>query len=154
MNHEALEIENNHVFTDFDKALILGKYCEEIIEHEFKYQGIPIIRTQGKNDVDFILPNGQTLEWKMDLRSQNTNAGAIEWKSLQRKADWYGYTFTYARIYTFKKLEQLYLSGKIPAGGFGDAEYEGRIVRGMGKEGLPLYQFINSLKSSDTRNSN
>lgn len=135
------------VYPQFDQALALGHYVEDVIDHEFKYQGIPVIRTQGKNDFDFILPDGKTLEWKVDVRSQCTGAGAIEWPTLQRRADYYGYTLTYARIYTYLELEQLYLGGKIPGGGIGDLGYSGRYIRNMGKHGIPLYQFINDLKN-------
>lgn len=135
-----------HLYPEFESALALGQYNEEVIAHEFKYQGIPIIRTEGKNDFDFILPDGRTLEWKLDVRSQATGCGAIEWPSLQRRADLYGYTFTYAKLYTHQQLEALYLQGKIPDKGFGPQGYDGRYVRGMGKEGLPLWQFIKELK--------
>jgi hypothetical protein len=134
------------LYPQFDQALVLGKYNEEVIAHEFYYQGVPLVRTEGKHPFDFYLPDGRSLEIKIDVRSQCTNAGAVEWPTLQRMADLYLYTFTYNRIYTHKELEQLYLSGKVPSGGFGDLGYTGRYIQGMGKHGKPGYQFIRELK--------
>ncbi|OFW04939.1 MAG: hypothetical protein A3I61_17205 [Acidobacteria bacterium RIFCSPLOWO2_02_FULL_68_18] len=140
--------QGEHVFTDFNRSLALGKYNEQVIEHEFRYQGIPIKRTDGKNDFDFFLPNGKSVEVKIDIRSQCTGSGAVEWPTLQRMADYYIYSLTYARVFTHKQLQDLYLRGKIPAGGFGDLAYDGRIVSHMGKEGIPMYQFIRDLKAN------
>jgi hypothetical protein len=141
--------DGEHVFTKFEPALVLGKYNEDVIAHEFAYQGIPAKRTEGKNNFDFILPNGQTLEWKIDIRSQCTGSGAIEYPTLKRGADYYGYTFTYARVFTHSELEYLYLhQSHLPAGGMGDAAYDGRLVRNMGKHGIPFYQFLRDLKQS------
>lgn len=137
------------VYPEWEEALALERYNARVIKHEFDYQGVPIEQTTGKNDVDFILPDGRTIEWKFDIRSQCTGSGAIEWKSLQRRADLYGYTFTYNRLYTYQELEFLYLhQGKKVEGGFGNLDYDGRYVRGMGKAGIPGYQFINGLKLS------
>lgn len=135
-----------HLHPQFSEALAIGRYNEEIVAHEFTRSGIPIVHTEGKNDFDFILPNGQTLEWKLDVRSQCTGNGAIEWPTILRGADYYGYTFTYARIYTYQQYKELYMRGFLPAGGMGDRPYDSRYVRRMGREGLPLYQFIRDWK--------
>lgn len=138
------------VYTQFGKALVLGEYNQEVIAHEFAYQGVPLTPTHGKHPFDFYLPSGKSLEVKIDLRSQCTGAGAIERPTLQRRADFYLYTLTYARVYPYALLEQLYLAGRIPDGGLGDASYDGRYVNWMGKQGVPMYEFINSLKQSET----
>lgn len=127
---------------------MLGKHNEDVIEHEFRYQGIPLIKTQGKHPFDFYLPDGRSVEVKIDLRSQCTGAGAVEWPTLMRQADIYIYTLTYARVFTHKELEELYMHGKVPWGGMGDLGYTGRYIKGMGKQGLPLWQFIQNLKES------
>jgi len=65
------------VYPQFEKALIIGKYNEEVIAHECAYQGIPLIQAEGKDDFDFHLPDGRSLEAKIDLRSQCTGYGAM-----------------------------------------------------------------------------
>ena len=73
-----------HVYPTFEKALALGQYNEEVIAHEFAYQGIQLTPTDGKHPFDFFLPDGRSVEVKMDVRSQCTGMGAIEWKTIQR----------------------------------------------------------------------
>lgn len=141
------EQQGEHVYADFDRSLEIGRYNENVIAHEFAYQGVPLTPTPPGHPFDFYLPSGKSLEVKIDLRSQCTGAGAIEWPTLARRADFYLYTLTYARVYPHALLEQLYMSGKIPDGGFGGAGYDGRWVRGMGRQGVPMYEFINSLKN-------
>jgi hypothetical protein len=136
------------VYSEFEASLALGQHNEEVIAHEFAYQGIPVRRTEGKNDVDFFLPNGQSVEVKIDLRSQCTGSAAIEWPTLQRNADFYIYTLTYARVLPHSLLQTLYSYGKIPDGGFGPQGYHGRYVRNLGREGMPLWQFIKLMKAS------
>ena len=140
-------MQGEHVHPQFEPALVLGKYNEEVIAHEFRYQGVPVQQTEGKNDFDFILPDGRSVEVKIDLRSQCTGAAAVEWPTLQRMADFYIYTLTYARVLTHKELQAHYLTGKIPAEGFGDLGYSGRYVRSLGRAGVPLWQFIKELRS-------
>jgi hypothetical protein len=72
--------------------------------------------------------------------------GAIEWPTVLRNADFYIQTLTYARVYTHEQYEHLYLHGKKPAAGVGDLDYDARLIRNMGREGQPLYQFINDMK--------
>jgi hypothetical protein len=139
--------DGNTVESEFEESLALGKHNEKVIAHEFGYQGVPLAATQGKHDFDFYLPDGRSLEVKIDLRSQATGCGAIEWPTLQRNAEIYVYTFTYARVFTHAELKALYLSGKVPHKGFGSVGYTGRYVKGMGKQGIPLWQFIDSLKT-------
>lgn len=142
------ERKGEHVFTDFDSSLIIGRYNETVVAHEFEFQGIPLTRTEGKHPFDFYLPDGRSLEIKLDIRSQGTGAGIIEWPTLQRLADLYLYTFTYNRVFTHKELEFLYMhQGKIPSSGFGDLGYTGRIIPRMGKYGIPGYQFIKELRA-------
>jgi len=137
------------LYPQFDQALVLGKYNEEVVAHEFEFQEIPLIRTEGKHPFDFFLPDGRSLEIKIDIRSQGTGAGIIEWPTLQRRADFYLFTFTYNRVFAYQELEQLYMHyGKLPSGGFGDMGYGGRIVPRMGKYGIPGYQFIKELRAS------
>jgi len=140
------------LYPEFADALIIGKYNERVIAHEFEFQGVPLTPTVGKDDFDFYLPDGRSLEVKIDLRSQCTGMGAVEWPTLQRNADYYVYTLTYARVYTHQQLQDLYLHGKKPAAGLGDLGYDARLIRNMGKDGLPLYQFINSFKQQSLEN--
>lgn len=135
-----------HFHPEWSQALQIGKYNESVIAHEFAYQGIPLIPTEGKNDFDFHLPDGRSLEVKIDLRSQCTGYGAIEWPTLQRGADFYVYSLTYARVFTHAELNQLYLGGKSLDGGVGDLNYNARLVKRMGQYGMPLYEFIKLLK--------
>jgi hypothetical protein len=141
-------MQGEHLNPEFDSALVLGKHNEAVVAHEFAYQGIPIRRTDGKHPFDFFLPDGRSVEVKIDLRSQCTGSAAVEWPTLQRGADFYIYTLTYARVLTHQQLEDLYMhQGKIPSGGMGDLGYTGRLIRGMGKEGVPLWQFIKDLQT-------
>jgi hypothetical protein len=135
------------VFPTFDKALIIGQYNQEVLAHEFQYQGYPLIPTEGKHPFDFYLPNGKSLEIKIDLRSQCTGMGLVEWPTLQRRADFYAYTLTYSRVFTLEELEQLYSYGKIPSGGVGDLDYTARLIAKMGQHGVPLWQFIRNQKA-------
>lgn len=138
-----------HLHPEFKTGLAIGQYNESVISHEFLYQGVPIRRTQGEHPFDFFLPNGQSVEVKIDLRSQCTGMAAVEWPTLQRMADFYIYTLTYARVLTHKQLEYLYMhEGKLPVQGLGSAGYDGRLVRNLGKAGVPLWQFIKDLKQT------
>jgi hypothetical protein len=134
------------VFTQFEQALVLGKYNEHVIAHEFAFQGIPVQQTEGKDDFDFYLPDGRSVEVKMDIRSQCTGAGAIEWPTLQRHADFYIHTLTYARVFPHALYQALFNRGKIPDGGFGPQGYDGRYIRNLGREGQPLWEFIKQLR--------
>jgi hypothetical protein len=140
-----------HVTADFDKSLALGRLNENVVAHEFRYQGLPVTQTEGKNDFDLFLPDGRSVEVKLDLRSQATGYGVIEWPTIQRLADLYVYTFTYARVFMHEQFKELYLRGKIPGGGIGDLGYDARLVRNMGREGVPLWQFIRDLKAERNR---
>jgi hypothetical protein len=55
---------------------------------------------------------------KLDVRSQATGRLAIEAPTLQRGADIYILTTTVAKVFTHDQVEQMYLHGKIPYGGF------------------------------------
>jgi hypothetical protein len=137
--------------SQFDEALAAGHLNEKVVTHEFAYNGIPIRRTKGKNDSDFFLPDGRSVEVKLDLRSQATGCGLIEWPSIQRFADLYIHTLTYTRVFTHEQYKTLYLRGKIPGGPVGDIGYNGRLIRNMGREGVPLWQFIRDLKNQQNR---
>jgi hypothetical protein len=136
------------LYPQFDAALALGKHNEDVLAHEFSYQGLALRRTEGKHPFDFYLPNGKSLEVKIDLRSQCTGCGAIEAPTLARNADYYLYTFTTARVYPHVLLEELFKGGKRPSGGFGGAGYDGRYVPGMMNEGVSLHEFIQMVKAS------
>src|SRR5438552_14469477 len=70
-----------------EKVYTTFGYNQEVIAHEFQFQGVPLAQTHGEHPFDFYLPNGKSLEVKIDLRSQCTGSGAIEWPTLQRQAD-------------------------------------------------------------------
>lgn len=137
------------VHPQFEEGLVIGKYNEKVIGQEFAYQGIPLNPTVGKDNVDFYLPDGRSIEVKIDLKSQCTGYGAIEWPTVLRNADFYIQTLTYARVFTHQQFKDLYMSGKKPAGGMGDLNYEGRLIKDMGKHGIPLWQFIKNLKNEN-----
>lgn len=138
-----------HLNPEFNAALALGKHNEQVIAHEFSYQGIPVKPTEGKHPFDFFLPDGRSVEVKIDVRSQCTGYAAVELPTLSRRADIYIYTLTYARVLTFEQLRDLYQhEGKLPWGGIGDLGYDARLVKNLGKQGVPLYQFIRDLNTS------
>lgn len=134
------------IYPKFDRALEIGKYNEEVIAHEFTYQGLPLTRTTGQHPFDFYLPNGKSLEVKIDLRSQCTGCGAIEEPTLLRNADYYVYTFTEARVYPHVLLQAIFNRGRKPNGGFGNLSYNGRYCPGMKDEGVSLHEFIGMMK--------
>lgn len=134
------------LYSPFDRSLALGQHNEDVIEHEFAYHQVPVTRTKGRNDVDFILPGGASLEWKMDVRSQCTGRGIIEDPTLERQADFYGVTFTFARVYPRRLFQDIYRRGR-PVKGFGQLAYDGRLCPGMHLEGIRLRDFIESMKS-------
>lgn len=75
------------VYAAFVPSLAAGKLNEEVIKHEFRYWGIPIIEPKpGKQPFDFFLPDGTPVEAKLDLRSQATGKLALEYPTLQRGA--------------------------------------------------------------------
>lgn len=61
-----------------------------------------------------------------------------------RHADFYTHTLTYARVLPHNLYQALSNRGKSPDGGFGPQGYHGRYVRGLGREGQPLWEFVNS----------
>lgn len=138
----------NHVTAEFIPSLQAGLLNENVIAHEFTYQGVPVKQTEGKNDFDLYLPDGRSVEIKLDLRSQATGSLALEWPTLQRGADIYILTTTIARVFTSEQVSRLYNSGKIPAGGFGQQGYDGRYVRlsEYYNSGTKLWEFIKALK--------
>jgi hypothetical protein len=136
------------VFSQFDESLAAGHLNENVVAHEFEYQGIPVKRTEGKNDFDFFLPSGHACEVKLDIRSQATNSGCIEFPTLARHADFYLHTFTYCKVFTWEEYNRLYMTGKVINGGAGQYNYDAHYIRQRGQQGTPLYQFINQLKQT------
>jgi hypothetical protein len=139
--------QGEHRYTGFSQSLAAGKLNEQILLGEFKYQGVPLTLMVGENPFDFRLPTGGTVELKLDLRSQCTGRGAIEAKTLERGPDFLIQTFTEARVYPLKLLQEIYASGRIPKGGFGDRNYDGRHCAGMRERGIPLAEFIHFLRN-------
>src|SRR5689334_7295120 len=132
-------------YTPFAQALQTGHQNEAVVAGEFEYRGIPLIEPPpGKHPFDRYLPDGRSIEIKLDLRSQRTSNGCIEFPTLQRGADIYIHTFCYARVYTHQEYEWLYMHGKIPANGLGEQHYEGRYVPKveMRAQGMFLDEFI------------
>jgi hypothetical protein len=77
------------------------------------------------------LPDGRSLEVKLDLRSQARGYAAIEAPSLARHADFYTHTLCYYLIFPGDVYEMLYnQKGKIPErkGSMGDQNYDGRLI--------------------------
>lgn len=61
-------------YTPFQQALATGHQNKEVVAGEFEYQGIPLIQPPpGKHPVDRYLPDGRSIEIKLDLRSQRTS---------------------------------------------------------------------------------
>jgi hypothetical protein len=137
-------------YAQFAPALAAGQQNEAVVAGEFEYRGVPLIEPPpGKHPFDRYLPDGRSIEIKLDLRSQRTANACIEFPTLQRGADIYIHTFTYARVYTHAEYQWLYNRGKIPAsGGVGEYQYEGRYVSKveMRAQGVFLDQFIKALK--------
>src|ERR1035438_1581538 len=92
-------------YTPFKQALEAGHQNEQVVAEEFAWQGIPVVRTEGKSPYDFSLPNGQKCEVKLDLRSQRTSNACIEFNSLRRPVDYFLHTFTYCRVYTAEEYQ-------------------------------------------------
>ncbi len=136
------------VYTSFLQALALGQYNEKVIAHEFAYRGKPLIDPPpGKHPYDFYLPDGRSVEIKIDVRSQCTGRAALEYPTIKRAADFVILTTTAARVFTREEIDFLYLHGKVPAEGFGEQHYDGRLVSFADyyQHGTKLYQFIDSL---------
>lgn len=131
--------------TSFQSALALGQQNEQVIAHEFEYHGIPIQRTQGKHDFDFFLPDGRSVEVKLDLRSQATNYALFEEPTFNRAADIHIHTLTYAVVLTRQQVEELYKRGKVANAG--DFRGHARLVPKyeLKNAGVYLDQFIKSL---------
>jgi hypothetical protein len=141
------EILQNQVLPqDFQTALDLGKQNEKVIIHELLYQGVDVIPTEGKHPFDFFLPDGRSVEVKLQLRSQGSGNAALETATMQRGPDLQIHTLTYAVVLTREQAEQLYMRGKIAQ--MGDYKYQDRYVRAfeLKNTGVCLHQFIKSLK--------
>lgn len=132
----------NHFLDDLD----VGHAAEKVVCHEFEYRGVPVQRTEGRNDFDFFLPNGASCEVKMDLRSLATNYAVIEDKSLSREADFYFHVLTYCLVFDNQTYHRLYRQGKIVK--IGDYQYSGKIIPKyeLRQSGLYLDQFIKQLQ--------
>jgi len=130
----------------FLEDLDTGHAAEKVVCHEFEYQGVPVVRTEGKNDFDFFLPNGASCEVKLDLRSLATNYAVIEDKSLDREADFYFHTLCYTLVFDNQTYHRLHRAGKVVK--IGDYQYDGKIVPKyeLRQSGIYLDQFIKSLK--------
>ena len=133
---------------NFDIALAVGKFNEQIIKHEFLYHDIPIRPTEGKHPFDFYLPDNRSVEVKADLRSQATNYAILEEPSFTRAADIHIHTLTYAIVLTRKQVEELYQRGKVVR--VGDYQYQGRAVSKteVKNTGIYLDRFINQLTTN------
>jgi hypothetical protein len=117
----------NQVLPAWEIAIELGQLNEQVIDHEFSYQGIPLIRTpKGKQDFDRFLPDGRSVEIKLDLRSQTTDWAVLEEPTYNRAADLHIHTLTYAVVLTREQVEQLYRRGKVVK--IGQQQYSGQAV--------------------------
>lgn len=139
----------NQVLPDsFESSLALGQQNELVIEHEFKYQGIDIQPTDhtSKQPFDFFLPDGRSVEAKVDLRSQATGKAYLETATYNRRPDIYIHTLCYALVFTNEQLDWLYNHGKIVWGG--DYQRQDRMISkvDMNNVGTPLWRFIKQLK--------
>src|ERR1044072_6030583 len=105
--------------TSFDAALALGQQNEAVIEHELRYHGINVQPTDHftKQPFDFFLPDGSSVEVKLDIRSQGTRCIALEEPSYQRAADFHIHTICYAKVFTRAQVEALWRKGKITQAG-------------------------------------
>jgi hypothetical protein len=132
----------------FQSALALGQLNEKVIEHEFDYQGVNIFPTDhdSKQPFDFYLPDGRSVEVKIDLRSQATNKALFEEPTMGRAADIHIHTMTYAMAFRREEIEQLWQRGNpVRVGDFG---YNCRAVPKFVLKGRGMYldEFIKSLK--------
>lgn len=140
-------LQNQVLPQDFQTALDLGKQNEQVVAHEFEYHGIPVTRTEGKHNFDFFLPDGRSVEVKLQLRSQGSGNAALETATMRRSADFQIHTLTYAVVLTREQAEDLYMRGKIAQ--MGDYKLQDRYVRtyDMKNTGVYLHQFIKQLKA-------
>lgn len=141
------------VLTDFRQALAAGQMNEKVLAHEFAYQGKPLIPSgEGKQPFDYYLPDGRAVEMKLDLRSQATRSGLIEWPTLKRGADFYLHTLTECRVFTHEEYQELYQRGKIlTAGQYG---YDARGIFLMWRYGTDLQTFIKNLNYDPRQQNN
>ncbi|HEY6189326.1 MAG TPA: hypothetical protein VIW80_16860 [Pyrinomonadaceae bacterium] len=130
--------------TNFKEALELGQQNEAVIENEFRYNGISIQPTDHfrKEPFDFYLPDGRSVEAKLDLRSQGTRCALLEEPTFNRAADIHIHTLTYAMVFTREQIERLYRRGKVVKSG--DYQYNARAVPlyELKGQGVYLHDFI------------
>lgn len=131
--------------------LALGQKNQEVVFADFARRGLIITPTQGKHPFDGFLPDGRSIEVKLDLMSQSTGNAAIELPTLQRHADFYAHTLCYYRIYTNEDYWILYKQGKIPLKGMGDQQYDGRLIptKLMRTSGMYPSEFIKYLNDTN-----
>jgi hypothetical protein len=131
----------------FTQDLALGQANERVIALEFERRGLPLIQPPpGRQPFDFFLPDGRSVEIKLDIRSQNTQYAAIEYPTIQRHADFYIHTLTYSLVFDHDTYQLLYNRGKVVT--MGEQKYDGRLVdkRDMRAAGMFVDKFIKSLK--------
>src|ERR1041384_3859144 len=142
---------DNHVLPpSFNVALTLGQLNEQVIAHEFAYKDVPLIKSgEGKQDFDYFLPDGRSIEIKLDLRSQATKHAALETKTMKREADIHIHTLTYAVVLTREQVDWLYSKGKIAQ--MGGYRHQDRYVpvSEMRNVGMYLDTFIRQLKQDN-----
>lgn len=130
--------------------LAIGQQNQEVVFRDLKYRGIDITPTEGKHPFDGYLPDGRSVEVKLDLYSQSRHYAAIEAATLSRNADFYVHTLCYYVVLPGNVLYDLYnRRGKIPErGGFGDQNQEGRFITTNDMRGFGLYgdQFSKTIK--------
>jgi hypothetical protein len=132
----------------FQATLELGQLNERVMEHEFDYQGVNIFPTDHDSNqpFDFYLPDGRSVECKIDLRSQATNKAHFEEPTMNRAADIHIHTMTYAMVFHRAEVEQLWQRGNSVRAG--DLGYNCRAVPKFVLKGRGMYldEFIKSLK--------
>ena len=141
-------LQNQVLPKDFNTALDLGKQNEKVILNEFRYHGIEVIPTDGKHDFDFFLPDGRSVEVKLQLRAQGSGNAALETETMRRSPDLQIHTLTYAVVLTREQAEALYMRGKIAQ--MGDFQRQDRYVRSydLKNSGIYLHAFIKQLKAN------
>lgn len=109
------------------KEYKIGQLNQDVIFRDLANRGLLITPTVGKNDFDGFLPDGRSVEVKLDILSQVTNNAAIEEPSILRYADFYIHTLTSYRVYPQSLYHELYMKrGRITE--MGEQRYEGRLI--------------------------
>lgn len=130
----------------FKQDLQIGHHHEALIAKGFAWYGIDLTPTQGKHPFDFYLPDGRSLECKVDFYSAISGNACIELPTLKRAANFYAHTFCFTKIFTYEEYKWLYMHGKVAT--VGEQRYDARLPSRIDfkSKGVFIDTFIKGLK--------